>query len=165
MPADSRLKALAHDIEMERRHALDLSPAGEEDEGEEFDEPEPERGAPGAGFAALSSGDAELDEAIMSETTLQLFPTDDPKPPAKKPIVAAPAPEDREPVRETAYETRERLRAERSRLVGDVARRTNRSHREIQARINRETRVRSVAGATIEQLERGNALLRRELWR
>ena len=166
MPADHRLKALAHEIEAERRHALDLSPSGEEDEGEEFDEAEPERGEPGAGFAALSSGDAELDEAIMSETTLQLFPTDDPKPVAKKSAVAvAPAAEDREPARETAYETRERLRAERSRLVGDVARRTNKSHREIQARINRETRVRSVAGATLDQLERGNALLRRELWR
>jgi superfamily II DNA or RNA helicase len=163
MPADHRLKALAHEIEAERRHALDLSPSGEEDEGEEFDEPE--RGEPGGGFAALSSGDAELDEAIMSETTLQLFPTDDPKPVAKKPIVAKPVTKDREPARETAYETRERLRAERSRLVGDVARRTNQSHREIQARINRETRVRSVAGATIDQLERGNALLRRELWR
>jgi superfamily II DNA or RNA helicase len=166
MPADHRLKALAHEIEVERRHALDLSPSGEEDEEVEFDEPEPEKGE-GGGFAALSSGDAELDEAIMSETTLQLFPTDDPKPVAKKPIVAAaPAPpEDREPPRESAYEARERLRAERSRMVGDLARRTGRSHREIQAQINRETRVRSVAGATIEQLERGNEKLRRELWR
>jgi superfamily II DNA or RNA helicase len=165
MPADSRLKALAHEIEVERRHALDLSPSGEEDEEVEFDELDPEKGE-GAGFAALSSGDAELDEAIMSETTLQLFATDDPEPAAKKSIVVAPAPppEERKPERESAYETRERLRAERSRLVGDVARRTNKSHREIQARINRETRVRSVAGATIDQLERGNALLRRELW-
>jgi superfamily II DNA or RNA helicase len=172
MPADPRLKALAHEIEVERRHALDLSPSGEEAE-EEFDEPEPERGEPGAGFTALSSGDAELDEAIMSETTLQLFATDDPKP--KKSIVAGSREravaraearaESREPKRESAYEARERLRAERSRLVGDLARRTNKSHREIQARINRETRARTVAGATIDQLERGNALLRRELWR
>jgi superfamily II DNA or RNA helicase len=166
MPADPRLKALAHEIEVERRHALDLSPA-EEDAGEEFDEPRPEPGE-GGGFAALSSGDAELDEAIMSETALQLFPTDDPKPAPRKPIaVTAPqaAPEDREPERESAYAARERLRTERSRLVGDVARRTGQSHREIQARINRGTKVRSVAGATIQQLERGNELLRRELWR
>jgi hypothetical protein len=104
----------------------------------------------------------------MSETTLQLFPTDDPRPAAKKAIaVAAPddLPEDREPARESAYAARERLRGERSRLVGDLARRTGKSHREIQARVNRDTRVRSVANATIEQLERGNALLRRELWR
>jgi len=167
MPADPRLKALAREIELERRHALDLSPAGEEEENEEWDDFEPEQGEPEGGFAALSSGDAELDEAIMSETTLQLFPTEDPKPPAKKAIVPAKpeaAPEDRQPERESAYETRERLRGERRRLVGDVARRTNKTHREVQARINRATRVRSVANATIEQLERGNALLRRELW-
>jgi superfamily II DNA or RNA helicase len=167
MPADHRLKALAHEIEAERRHALDLSPSGEE-ESEEWDEIEPEKGE-GGGFAALSSGDAELDEAIMSETTLQLFPTDDPKP--KKPIVADTAiaraeaiAASHDPKPESAYEARERLRAERSRLVGDLARRTNKSHREIQSRINRETRVKSVAGATIDQLEKGNALLRRELW-
>ena len=167
MPADPRLKALAHVIEEERRHALDLSPAGEEDEGEEFDEPPTEPGE-GGGFAVLSSGGAELDDAIMSETALQLFPTDDPRPVAKQPIAVAPskaAPDAREPERESAYATRERLRAERSRMVGDLARRTGKSHRELQARINRETHVRSVAKATIQQLERGNELLRRDLWR
>jgi superfamily II DNA or RNA helicase len=165
MPADSRLKALAHEIEMERRHALDLSPMGEEDE--EMDDPRPERGESGEGFAALSSGDAELDEAIMSETTLQLFPTDDPRPATKKTTTVDKSeaePQHLEPERESAYATRERLRAERRRLVGDVARRTDKSHREIQARINRQTRVGSVANATIDQLERGNAILRRELW-
>ena len=97
---------------------------------------------------------------------LQLFPTDDP-PRAKKPTGHSPAAasESLAPERESAYATRERLRTERSRLVGDVARRTGKSHREIQARINRATRARSVAGATIDQLERGNAMLRRELWR
>src|SRR6202012_3272426 len=39
MPAPFRLKALAHEIEVERRHALDLSPTGDEEEAsEEFDE-------------------------------------------------------------------------------------------------------------------------------
>jgi len=165
MPADPRLKALAREIELERRHALDLSPDAEE---EELDDSGPERREPGDGFAVLSSGDAELDEAIMSETALQLFPTDDPEPVTKKATALARpevAPEDLGPERESAYATRERLRGERRRLVTDVARRTNKSHREIQARINRDTRVRSVASATIEQLERGNAILRRELWR
>ena len=166
MPADPRLKALAHEIEEERRHALDLSPGAEEDQ--EMDDCEPERGEPGDRFAALSSGDAELDEAIMSGTALQLFPTDDPKPAARKAAaVAEPeaAPGDLEPERESAYAARERLRRERSRLVGDAARRSRQSHREIQARVNRATGVRSVASATIEQLERGNEMLRRELWR
>ncbi|HWA54443.1 MAG TPA: DEAD/DEAH box helicase family protein [Solirubrobacterales bacterium] len=167
MPADSRLKALAHEIELERRHALDLSPDAEEDEAVALDDLDLEQGEPGGGFAALSSGDAELDEAIMSETTLQLFPTDDPRP-AKKtasPVEPKASPEDPEPERESAYATRERLRGERSRLVASVARRTNKSHREVQARINRATGVRSVANATIQQLERGNTILRRDLSR
>jgi superfamily II DNA or RNA helicase len=166
MPADSRLKALAHEIELERRHALDLSPDGEEEEGMEMDDPDLEKGEPGGGFAALSSGDAELDEAIMSETALQLFPTDDPKP-LKKAAPAKPeaAPEEAGPERESAYATRERLRGERSRLVASVARRTNKSHQEVQSRLNRATGVRSVASATIQQLERGNAILRRDLSR
>jgi superfamily II DNA or RNA helicase len=168
MPADPRLKALAHEIELERRHALDLSPDAEEEVAEEMDDPDQEQGEPGGGFAALSSGDAELDEAIMSETALQLFPTDDPAAAAKKAAALTrpqAASEDREPERESAYATRERLRGERRQLVADVARRTGKSHREVQARINRATRTRSVTSATIEQLERGNAMLRRELWR
>jgi superfamily II DNA or RNA helicase len=167
MPADPRLKALAHEIELERRHALDLSAAAEEEEGEEIDDG-PEQRKPGEGFAVLSSGDAELDEAILSETTLQLFPTDDPAPAAKK-VAAAARPDattaDLEPERESAYAARERLRVERRRLVADVARRSGKPHREVQARINRATRAGSVASATIDQLERGNAMLRRELWR
>jgi superfamily II DNA or RNA helicase len=165
MPADSRLKALAREIEFERRHALDLSPLGDEEEAEELDD-RPEERKPGEGFAVLSSGDAELDEAIMSETTLQLFPTDDPRPASKKaiaPVRPKVRSEDAEP-RESAYATRERLRGERRSLVADVARRAGNSHREVQARINRATRTPSVASATIDQLERGNAMLRRELW-
>jgi superfamily II DNA or RNA helicase len=165
MPADPRLKALAHEIELERRHALDLAPDAEE---KEMDDSDPEPGEPGGGFAALSSGDAELDEAIMSETALQLFPTDDSEPGMRRTTALArpkAGSEDLEPERESAYATRERLRGERRRLVADVARRTSKSHREVQARINRETRARSVASATIEQLERGNTKLRRELWR
>jgi superfamily II DNA or RNA helicase len=164
MPADPRLKALAREIELERRHALELLPDAEE---EEPDEDVPERGEPGECFAVLSSGGAELDDAIMSETALQLFPTDDPKPTAKKvvaPVKTGATTEDPEPARESAYATRERLRGERSRLVANVARRTRKSHREIQGRINRATQARSVSSATIEQLERGNAMLRRELW-
>jgi superfamily II DNA or RNA helicase len=168
MPADPRLKAIAREIELERRHALDLSPGADEEEGEEMDDFGPEPGEPGGGFAVLSSGDAELDEAIMSETALQLFPTGGSEPRAKK-ATALTRPEassnDPEPERESAYATRERLRGERRRLVADVARRTNKSHREVQARINRATRTPSVTSATIEQLERGNAMLRRELWR
>jgi superfamily II DNA or RNA helicase len=170
MPADPRLKALAHEIEVERRHALDLTPLGEEEADEELDEIDQGDRKEGEGFAVLSSGVAELDDAIMSETALQLFPTDDPPSAAavKKTAPIAPPkaapPEDGPPERESAYAARERLRTERSGLVGNLARRTGKSHREIQAQVNRETKVKSVAGATIQQLERGNELLRRKLW-
>jgi superfamily II DNA or RNA helicase len=168
MPADPRLKALAHEIELERRHALVLQADAEDEEVEGLDDPEPEQGEPGAGFAVLSSAGAELDEAIMSETALQLFPTEDPAQRARKAAAVAqarPVAANPEPERESAYAMRERLRGERSRLVANVARQTKKSHREIQARINRATRARSVAGATIAQLERGNEMLRRELWK
>lgn len=169
MPADLRLKALAHEIEVERRHALDLSPSGEEEADEEFDEIQIEEPGEGGGFAPLSSSAAELDDAIMSETALQLFPTDDPKPVAKPVAISAPVADPpaapKEPERESAYAMRERLRGERSRMVGDLARRSGKTHREIQGQINRETKVKSVANATIDQLERGNELLRRQLSR
>ena len=70
--------------ERDGRSALRKPPQGSiAATGERLDDPRAEQGEPGGGFAALSSGDAELDEAIMSETALQLFPTDDP-PGAKK---------------------------------------------------------------------------------
>ncbi len=64
-----------------------------------------------------------------------------------------------------AFERRAHLRAERSRLVSDLQRRDKRSHREINAWINREVGVTRVESATIAQLERSVALLVRELTR
>jgi hypothetical protein len=63
---------------------------------------------------------------------------------------------------ESAFERRERLRAERQALVAAVARRTGEPHRTINARVNRETGVASVAAATDEQLEAANRKLERE---
>ena len=166
MPADSRLKALAHEIELERRHALDLSPGGEEEDIEEFDDPERKARArrrirrPELRRCRTRRGDHERNHAPA-------LPDRRPRAGDEESAIVPPeaAPEDLEPERESAYATRERLRGERRRLVGDVARRTGKSHREVQARINRATRARSVSSATIEQLERGNEMLRRELWR
>jgi superfamily II DNA or RNA helicase len=61
------------------------------------------------------------------------------------------------------YERRNRLRAERHRLVSDVARRGNTSHREVNGWINREVGIASVEKATLAQLERSIALLERKL--
>jgi len=105
---------------------------------------------------------------------MQLFATEDlvdPDAPAPKPVrkpvpvprppegVAPPAP----PKKESAYQARERLRAARRVLVADVSRRTNESHQQVNGRINRMTGVQSVSKATIQQLEKGNVLLERDL--
>jgi hypothetical protein len=59
-------------------------------------------------------------------------------------------------------ERRERLREERRALVATIARRTGEEYRVINARVNRELKVASVAKCTLAQLERANALLERE---
>jgi superfamily II DNA or RNA helicase len=185
MPADQRLKVLAHEIERERRHAIDIAPGLEPDLAELDREP-PERSEPGEAFRPLSSTAAEADEAILTQTTMQLFATDDldagPAPvsaitgvtgpgPARPVVRPRPAPRPvpdesagaAEPARETAFAARERLRAERRAMVADLSRRTGESHREVNARVNRATGVASVSRATRRQLEQANELLRREL--
>jgi superfamily II DNA or RNA helicase len=158
LPADDRLKRLAVQIEEERRHAVELGA----DEDGELAEP-PERAAPGERFEALSSTAAELAGAIFSETTMQLFPTDDAPParaaaPSRTAAVQAPEPEP-----ETASAARRRLRAERARLAALVSRKTGEPHSAVHARINRATGTASVGAATREQLEKGNLLLAGEL--
>jgi len=191
LPADMRLKKLAFEIERERRHAIDLSPALVE-ELEELDQEMPDRAPAGEAFQALSSSGAELDDAILAQTTMQLFATEEvgeqvesvsaitgsvtrtirkpavkPGPagpgPAKPAGKAKPAASSGEPKRESAFAARERLREERRTMVADVSRRTGESHREVHARINRMTGVQSVSKATRQQLESGNELLRRDL--
>jgi superfamily II DNA or RNA helicase len=78
---------------------------------------------------------------------------------------ATAAPASQPPAPMPAFERRAHLRAERSRLVSDLQRRDRRSHREINAWVNREVGVTRVESATIEQLERSVALLVRELTR
>jgi hypothetical protein len=78
--------------------------------------------------------------------------------------VAAPPPP-AEPEPETASAARRRLRAERSRLAALVAGKTGEPHSAVHGRINRATGVSNVGAATREQLEKGNELLARELWR
>jgi hypothetical protein len=68
-------------------------------------------------------------------------------------------------VEETSYEKRERLREERQALVVALSRRTGEPYRAIHARINQATGARTVAAATVPQLEKGNARLERELAR
>jgi superfamily II DNA or RNA helicase len=157
LPADDRLKRLAVQIEEERRHALEL---GANEDGELPELEPPERGETGERFEALSSTAAQLAGEIYSETTMQLFPTDDA--PAR-PRPSASPPRNPEPEAETASAARRRLRADRARLATLVSRKTGEPHSAVHARINRATGVASVGAATREQLEKGNRLLALEL--
>jgi hypothetical protein len=149
LPSDPALKRLAAQIEEERNHALALESEGEAVErGERSPAEEP--------FRALWSS-AQRDDDVLQTTqpgdALQLFAD------------AAPAPvafSTSEPEPESPHERRERLRAERRALVAAVARATGEEHRVINARANRAVGAASVAGSTVEQLERANALLERE---
>jgi hypothetical protein len=162
LPSDPRLKKLAVEIEEERNHALVLEPQGEPlaERGERSDAAEP--------FRALWSS-ARRDEDVLQTTqpgdALQLFA--EPAPPAVSPALAAftttPAAAVASVEPETAFEKRERLRAQRSALVGTIARRTGEEHRAINARVNREVGAPSVNQATDDQLERANRLLEKEV--
>jgi superfamily II DNA or RNA helicase len=155
LPADIRLKALAAQIEEERNHALEQKPEGEEQQ-------DRERSAGEQAFHALSSS-AYADDAITSSIhgdDLQLFFDPD----QQKPAPRAPAPPPPAHLREEpAYARRERLREERNKLVADICRRTGEPHRQIHARMNRATGSKSVGAATVDQLEKANALLTKEL--
>ncbi len=168
LPSDPTLKRLAAQIEEERNHALIAKPEGEAVE-------QGERGEPSEAFRALWSS-ARRDDDVMQTTApgdaLQLFAE---AAPAPSPALAAfgggitatttsttPAAAPSRPAGETAYERRERLRAERRALVSAISRRTGEEHRTINSRVNREVGAPSVAKATVDQLERANRLLERE---
>ena len=75
--------------------------------------------------------------------------------------VADESPED---VPVPAFQRRKDLRAERHRLISELARKRRCSHREANAWINSRTGVRSVEDATIAQLERSCEVLTTELF-
>ena len=158
-PSDPRLKQLATQIEEERNHALVLEPAGEPVGRAR----RARRG--GEPFRALWSS-ARRDDDVLQTTqpgdALQLFAEPAPLSPALAAFTTTPAAAGAALEPETAFERRERLRAERHALVGTIARRTGEAHRTINARINREV-GRLVDESTDEQLERANRLLEREV--
>jgi superfamily II DNA or RNA helicase len=156
LPSDPTLKRLAAQIEEERNHALAAVAEGEAVE-------RAERTESGEGFRALWSSAVRDDDVLRTTApgdALQLFADAAPAPSA-----ALAAFTTGEPDPEAAHERRERLRDERRALVALVARATGEEHRTINARINRAIGVASVAKSTVDQLQRANALLEREIAR
>jgi superfamily II DNA or RNA helicase len=138
LPAEQTLRGHAASIETELRHALRREePDGGLEEPPERRENEP---SPGAEFVPLSA-------EFAAQMTLFGAPRQAPSPPSRKPPPPEPAPL-------AAFERRAGLRQERSRLVAELHRRDGRSHREINAWVNRTVGLERVEAASIQQLER-----------
>lgn len=149
LPAEQTLRSHASQVETELRHALHRD---EPDEG--FDEPPDRRESepsPSAEFVPLSA-------EFAPQMTLFGPPQRAPSPTTAPP----PAPE-QAPV--AAFERREDLRQERSRLVAELHRKDGRTHREINAWVNRAVGVERVENASIKQLQRSIDALVGELER
>ncbi len=69
---------------------------------------------------------------------------------APPPMLAAPA---ASPDGRTRRQTKDALRAANAAAARDVARRTGRSHAQVNAELNRQVGLRRIAEATVEQLE------------
>jgi superfamily II DNA or RNA helicase len=155
LPADQTLRAHAADVESELRHVL-----RREEPGEALDEP-PERRAsessPSADFVPLSAEFA---------AQMTLFGAPQPAPAAAPKLSSeGRAGSESEAAPLAAFEQRAELRRERSRLVGELARRDRRSHREINSWLNRLVGLERVDDATIQQLQRSVSALVKELTR
>ena len=156
LPADRLLRRHAADVEEELRHVLK---APSEIDGGLLDEipdrTRTESDLPAA-FVALNADVAPQ---------LALFGGGPPPPVVEAHVFAGP-PAIPDPVGEPAvpaFKQRSRLRDKRHGLVKTLAGFQGTSHREINTWLNRATGVSSVAGASIEQLERSVEMLLAEL--
>jgi superfamily II DNA or RNA helicase len=158
LPADQTLRSHAAEVENELRHVL-----RREEPGDELDEPAERRASepsPTTDFVPLSAEFAAQMTLFGAPQAVQVSASR----PAQSSDVASSvvasvlAPE---PAPRAAFERRADLRQERSRLVGELARRERRSHREINAWLNQVVGIQRVGDATVEQLERSvNALVK-----
>jgi superfamily II DNA or RNA helicase len=151
LPAERTLRVHASEIESELRHAL-----RREEQVEDLDELRERRASepsPAAEFVPLNA-------EFAAQMTLFGPPQRAPSP---APVAQSSAEPERPP--EAAFERREQLRKERSRLVAELHRRNGGSHREINAWLNRAVGVGRVETASIRQLERSIEVLVTELTR
>ena len=160
LPADQTLRAHAADVESELRHVL-----RREQPGDELDEPAERRASepsPSGDFVPLSAEFAAQMTLFGAPQPMQGSASGAPGSSLSPPSAPAPT---LEPAPRAAFEQRDELRRERSRLVGELARRDRRSHREINAWLNRIVGLERVDDATIQQLERSVTALVKELTR
>jgi superfamily II DNA or RNA helicase len=152
LPADQTLRRHASEVEAELRHVLR---SRESDEGlEELPERRESEPSPDAAFEPLSA-------EFASQMTL-FGPPQPAAAPVPPPAAGSEAPA---PGPAPLFERRAELRQERSRLVAELHREDGRSHREINAWVNRAVGVERVEGASVKQLQRSIAALTKELKR
>jgi superfamily II DNA or RNA helicase len=166
LPADPVLRRHASEVESELRHALrEREPSDELEELRERRATEP---SPALEFVPLSA------EFVPQMTLFGPAPqvtSQNSTMVAAQAAMSASEPAARaalpmgEPAPRAAFERRQHLREERSRLVADLQRRGGGSHREINAWLNRAVGVQRVESASIEQLERSVKTLVKELTR
>jgi superfamily II DNA or RNA helicase len=151
LPAEQTLRSHASQVETELLHALHRDePDGDSEQPPERRETEP---SPTAEFVPLS---AEFAAQMTLFGPPQRVSSADSSQAAAAAPEAAPA---------AAFERRADLRQERSRLVAELHRRDGRSHREINAWVNRTVGLGRVEEASIQQLERSVEALVQELTR
>jgi superfamily II DNA or RNA helicase len=153
LPADPVLREHAAAVETELRHAL-RRPEAEEDWAEQREPRRASEASAPAEFVPLSAEFAPQ---------MTLFGSSPAAPPPT--VASAASPPVTEPPPQARFERRADLRQERSRLVAELHRRDGRSHRQINAWLNRAVGVERVDTASIQQLERSVTTLLRELTR
>jgi superfamily II DNA or RNA helicase len=190
LPADPTLRAHASEVEAELRHALRRDPpeeGWEEPVQRRASEPSPSAefvplsaefaaqmtlfgpppGAhspfPSPAAAAAVSASASAAAAAVSASSASSSVSAAAAAAAATTTTAEEPPHQPAPV--AAFERRAQLRQERSRLVAELHRRDGRSHREINAWVNRTIGLDRVDTASIKQLERSIHALTRELTR
>jgi superfamily II DNA or RNA helicase len=152
LPADGLLRMHAAEVEEELCHVLrPLS----DDDAPQFDTPERQRGE-------LTEPEAFVPLNADVAPQLALFGGGPPPAARVVPVVAAaPAGAAEEPV----FQRRRRLRDKRQGLVVTLAGFEGRTHRDVNAWLNREAGINAVREASIEQLERSIELLQARLER
>jgi superfamily II DNA or RNA helicase len=161
LPGDPVLRRLAGEVEEELRHVLHRP----EDDGLGLlDEPGERRETEPTEAEAFVPVSAE----VAAQMTLFAGGPQPPTPVRPRPVAVPPAAQAPEPeiaavAGEATFEKRERLRARRHALVGELRRQTGRTPREINAWLNRAAGVTSVGQASLEQLDHSIELLLAEL--
>jgi superfamily II DNA or RNA helicase len=163
LPADAGLRALAMEVEEELLHVLRPPSEGGAAEEGLFDELAERRRSEPTGDAPFQALSADVSPQMA------LFGGGPPAPAPTAPVAfagppaipAGPAAGAEEEV--PAFERRSRLRAKRRDLVATLSDLDGRSHREINAWLNRETGVARVDDASLKQLQKSVDVLLAQL--